>query len=96
MVSLGTRVATDAETMLRERSLGSNEKLFNVHGFSADLDADGMVTRDEEEISGWLKSTADNEGDVRPKALYNLLAKFAKQRRAKRDLVKALVAALWL
>jgi hypothetical protein len=94
MVSMetGTRAATDAETM--KRSLGSNKKLFNVADFSADLDADGSVTRDEEEIYGWLKSTADNDGDIHPKALYNLLAKFAKQRRAKRDLVKALVAAL--
>jgi hypothetical protein len=96
MVKPGSdRAATTEEMKLCERSLAfRSKKLFNVHDFSVDLDADGTVTREEEEIYGWVKSTADNDGDIHPKALYNLLARFAKQRRAKRDLVKALVAAL--
>jgi hypothetical protein len=96
MVKPGSdRDATAEETRLHERSVAfRSKKLFNVHEFSPDLDADGKVSREEEEVYGWLKGTADSQGDVHPTALYNLLGKFAKQRRAKRDLVKALAVAL--
>ena len=46
------------------------------------------MTVDEEEIFGWLKHAADDAGDIKPRALYDILGRFAKQRRQKRDLFK--------
>ena len=56
---------------------------------SVDIYDDGKISQEEADVHAWLQQAAGPDGNMTATAMYQLLVKIAKERRSKRNLVKA-------
>ena len=59
--------------------------LFKMSDISVDVDGDGKVSEDEQQVHEWLKSMAGPDGKIRSREFYGMMTKVADQQKKKRQ-----------